>query len=377
MISQHPVPHNPTTRRNVEFVLEQGGRLDLVCMRDPTGAAPPAHPRLRIYAFGLRHRRSSRLWYPYEYLAFMLRALPRVTWLSLRHRYAAIQVDNLPDFLVFLALLGKLRGARVVLFMFELMPEMTATRLGVSPDHWIVRLARGLERAATRFADQVVAVSVTCRRILAQRGVPEARLTVVYNTQPERVPVPDPEPGGDYLITHATLVERYGVQVLLRAFNRLRDRHPDLRLQVLGEGEYLPELLALTARLGLEDRVSFPGYLPWVEAMRRIRGARLGVVPVLADGYGEIILPMKLLDYVRFGLPAVSSYLPTIAEHFPEGSVAYCPPGDDAALAEQIDRLLRRPDAARRQAELAAEALEPLRWEHSSRNYLAALTGDR
>ena len=41
--------------------------------------------------------------YPIEYAAFHAAALAVVSWLGLRRRYAAVQVDNLPDFLVLAA----------------------------------------------------------------------------------------------------------------------------------------------------------------------------------------------------------------------------------------------------------------------------------
>jgi glycosyltransferase involved in cell wall biosynthesis len=96
-------------------------------------------------------------------------------------------------------------------------------------------------------------------------------------------------------------------------------------------------------------------------------------VPVIADGFGELILPMKLLEYVGIGVPVACARLPGIEEHFPEDTLAYFAPGDPHDLARQVERLLRDPEGAQRQAERALVALEGIRWEAVSPRYLAAL----
>ena len=97
----------------------------------------------------------------------------------------------------------------------------------------------------------------------------------------------------------------------------------------------------------------------------------------LMHGYGRWLLPNKLLEYVTQGVPAVCSRMPTIAEYFDEDAVAYFEPGDPAALARAVDRLLRDPELAARQAARAREVLDGLSWERGSERYVAALRGER
>ncbi|MDR0358283.1 MAG: glycosyltransferase, partial [bacterium] len=374
MVSQHPYPQNPFLRRNIDYMLEQGWVLDVICTGESPFPAVAPRSGLDLRRLRVAHRRSSALWYPLEYVLFFLRALPRVTWLSLRHSYRCVQVDNLPDFLVFIAGLGRLRGARVVLFLYELMPEMTMTRLRRPVSHPLVRLTLWLERRAVSWANVVITVSEPCRRRLLDRGADPRKVLVVPNTQPartrfdERLKTPKPT-----LVTHATLIERYGVQVAIRALAELRRRRPEVTLAILGEGDYRPRLEQLADELEVADAVEFTGFLPWADAMARIRCSTVGIVPVLPDGYGELILPMKLLDYVAEGIPAVCSSLPTIREYLPEDAVAYFEPGDAVALAAELDRLLDDAELRRLQARRAHEALEALSWERVSADYLAAL----
>jgi glycosyltransferase involved in cell wall biosynthesis len=334
-------------------------------------------PGLKVHLMRMAHRRWSALFYPLEYLAFFFRVLPLVCALSLRHRYDVVQVDTVPDFLVFCAFVARWRRARVVLYMFEVMPEMTASRLGAPGGHPLVRAARLQERMATRWADHVITVSAACRRLLVGHGMPEAKLSVIPAI-PSMPEYPDPvPPERPILITHGTLVERYGTHVIVQALPHLVRRWPNLVLWVLGEGEQLPRLIELAAALGVSDHFKYRGMASWKEAIEEVRQATLGVVPVLADGYGEIILPTKLMEYVSLGIPAVCSRQPAVQDYFGPESVAYFTPGDPVDLAAQVDRLLADPEQARRQAERARAALAHISWRNLRWEYLKALEPGR
>jgi glycosyltransferase involved in cell wall biosynthesis len=98
-----------------------------------------------------------------------------------------------------------------------------------------------------------------------------------------------------------------------------------------------------------------------------------GIVSDIPDGYGQLMLPTRLLEYARFGVPAACSRLAAIEESFPPDALAYCLPGDARDLAAQLQRLLADPRSARRQAGRAREVALDLSWERSRLAYLAAL----
>jgi glycosyltransferase involved in cell wall biosynthesis len=305
---------------------------------------------------------------------FFLWALVVVSVLSLFRRYDVIEVDNTPDFLVFATVLARLRRTRIVLFALELMPELTAARLRLDPQAFPVRLATSLERAAVAWVDHVITVSEPCRRILVGRGLASDKVTVVPNSHPVADLGPSRPLEPPFLVIQTTLIERYGVHVAIEGLAQLTSEWPELTLRILGQGESEPMLVELTKRLELQDRVLFShGYLPWRPMMDQVRQATLGIVPMLADGYGDLCLPNKVLEFVALGIPVVSSRLPAIEEHFTEDCLAYFDPGDAAGLAAQVRRLLADPSAARRQASLARAAMTDLTWETVAGRYHDAL----
>src|SRR5439155_13458920 len=160
------------------------------------------------------------------------------------------------------ALVPRLRGAQVILNMFELMPEMTQARLRLSEASRLVKGVSWVERMATSWADRVITVSEPCRRILEGRGLPGEKVTVLPNTQPTYLTAPHVTPQKPVLITHTTVIERYGVQVAIQAVHQLARAWPDMTYQVFGDGEYLPVVRELVQELGVADRTVFHGFVP-------------------------------------------------------------------------------------------------------------------
>ena len=377
LLTQHAFPFFVTPRRSVQELLTQGFEVDVVCSASPDPSAEKTleSPQLRVYRIPVRHRRRPLIWYPVNYAAFFVGALATVSWLGLRRRYAAVQVDNLPDFLVFAAPVPRLRGARLVFSMYELTPEMIGARFRGRLGRLLVGFGRVIERAATRWVDHVIVVSRPCFDALVARGVPPERMSVVLNTAAEQAAAGRREqPESDMtLITHGTLVKRYGVDVIIRAMALLRQEFPELKLRVVGDGEQIAALASLAQAVGVADRVAFTGPLTWEETRKEVLRARLGIVAVLADGYGELMLPIKLLEYTQFGVPAVCSRLPAIEAYFSADSVSYFQPGDEHDLAARVGDLLRDPGRTRRQAEHAEAAARRLAWDHVRNDYLRAL----
>jgi glycosyltransferase involved in cell wall biosynthesis len=375
VLTQHSLERHCIARRNVEELLGRGFDVDVVCTEGL--ASPPPRGRggrLRLFVCPIRHRRGGLAGYLLEYASFFAAALAVASALGLRERYALVQSDNLPDSLVFAAVVPRLRGARVVFNMFELTPEMIDAELRGRVGRAVARLARLVEAAAVGWADRVIVVSEACREALRRRGAPADKLAIVLNTTSWAGLPPGPDGEGadaGYLVTHGTLVERYGTHLILEALASLPV--PDVRLRVVGTGEQLPLLLDRAHELGVSERVRFTGELPWGETLAQVRRAAVGIVAVLDDGYGQLLLPTKLLEYARLGVPAVCARLAAVEAYFPPGSIAYFPPGDAAGLAAQVERLLRDPDAARAQARRAREVVDALRWERMRDRYVEAL----
>ncbi len=315
-----------------------------------------------------------------EYLHFTGRATLDAALRSRRQRYDVVHVHNPPDFLIVASLVPRLLGAKVVFDVHDLTNDMFTMRFGNTPGGAVDRALKLVERLAARASDAVLTVHEPYRQELGAHGVPVEKVSVVLNSLDESLVPPEPEDsadpggGGFRVVYHGTITPHYGVGLLVEAAARARARVRDLRLELYGAGDAVPEVIEAARALGLGDALTVvPRFVPQREVLRAVRSASVGVVPNLPLRLNRFALPTKLFEYVALGVPAVVADLPTIRLHFSEHEVCFFEAGDAASLAAALEHVASDPEAAARRAEAARERYEAYRWHRSAATYAELL----
>lgn len=373
--------HYPDIRveREANALLERGYQVDVICLQTPGRPRTERNGALTVYRLPVQRRRGAsapaQLW---EYLSFLAWATAMVALRDLRARYAVVQVHNVPDFLVFSAMLPKLRGAKVILDLHDLMPEFFASRFGGGLESVLGSAVKLQERLSAAFADRVLTVTDLWRDKLERRGVPAHKLGVVMNVPDERAfPIRQPQvrrTGGPLTVVyHGTLTQRYGIDVLLSAFAMARNRVP-LRLLIHGRGEYMEEAQQLAGELGITDEVRFStGLLPTSELAALVACGDIGVVPNRNDLFTDGILPTKLMEYATLGIPSIVSRSTAVERYFTDDMVRFVEPGDATQLADAMVELAADPDRRAMLAESAQRFSRQYRWSDQAAAYVAVV----
>ena len=172
------------------------------------------------------------------------------------------------------------------------------------------------------------------------------------------------------IVTVANLIARKRHADVLRALWLLRDRHPDVRWRVVGDGPERAALERLAAELQLAGRVDFTGALPHDEAVAAAQSAAIAVLPSVDEAFG-----VAYIEAMAGGVPAIGC----LHEPGPE-EIARCgegirlvPPAEPEALAAALDRLLSDDEERRGLGAAARETvLEHFTWPHTGRETVAA-----
>jgi glycosyltransferase involved in cell wall biosynthesis len=366
-------------RREAETLASQG--FDVVCLTNQAGEAPVSFELEGVQVRELpvpRYQGKSTLAYLGSYVRFLLVSSGACLWRRLRGELDVVHVHNLPDFLVLAGLLPRFAGTKVILDVHDTIPETFATKFSGRP--FLQKALRVEERLSTLMAHRVICTNSLQQDALVARGTPRGKTFVSMN-------VPDPkifgcprgagnvDTNGNHsfnLVYHGTMVERLGIDLIIRAVARLRRRVPCVRLHLWGGGDDLEAFCRLAAELGVEDAVLFnPKGYPLQELPARLRSMHVGVVGNRRTAAGELMLPVKLMEYVAMGIPAVVPRLKPIERYFADDTVSYYEPDDVESMSDAIYRLYCAPAARAGQVERAAEFLRAFGWERQGTELVA------
>jgi glycosyltransferase involved in cell wall biosynthesis len=365
--------------REALAAIDAGWCVDVMATRNPGEPPEEVIEGVRVVRLPVPHERGAGiLAVAREYLGFTALALARIAALTARRPYDVIHVHNPPDFLIVAALVPRLLGAPVVLDVHDLAPELFATRFGNRRGFPAAnRVLRVVEGLAIHFATAVVTVHEPYRRALEARGVPHGKITVVLNSLDERLLPTSPGPpdlSGFRVVYHGTITPMYGVDLLVEAAALIVGKVPELRVEIYGDGDAVPDVRSRVAELGLSDRVHLSGrYLPQREVLEHVSSASAGVVCNSPIERNKTAISTKLFEYAVLEVPIVTADLPAIREHFSSDEVRFFKAGDAADLAAALCEVATSPDAAKDRAEAARRRYEEYRWNASARRYVSLL----
>jgi glycosyltransferase involved in cell wall biosynthesis len=173
--------------------------------------------------------------------------------------------------------------------------------------------------------------------------IPDDRLPIVragvdIPRRPEREWV---ERGSPRIVSVGRLVAKKGFSMLLEAVADVRRNHPDIHVEIVGEGVERAALEVKIARLGLAHNVTLTGALDHAEALKTLEDADLFVLPCQIDPLGDRDgIPVALMEAMARGVCVVSGDLPTIRELIrPNETGVLVPVGDATALAGALRTL--------------------------------------
>jgi glycosyltransferase involved in cell wall biosynthesis len=374
-------PADPRPRRAAEALVAEGMEVDVVCLRQSKGE--PARETFRgvnIRRVPLARRRGGRSAYLLQYSAFIASALALLSARALTRRYSIVHVHNMPDALVFAALIPKLLGARILLDLHDPMPELMVAIFGMGSDSAAVRLLKRLERWSTAFADAVITVNLACKRIFTARGCPPAKIHVVMNAPDEaifalRAPAPRRDTARPFVIMyHGSIVERNGLDLAVSALAEVRRTVPHAELRIYGAATpFLDVVMEQVRASGLTEAVHYLGGKNLEGIVAAIDACDVGVIPNRRTIFTEINTPTRIFEYLSRGKPVVTGRAPGVCDYFADDALFFFELGNVADLARAIVDVATRPDAVPEVVARGQAVYQAHRWTEERESFLESL----
>jgi len=372
MIAYSNYEYDNRVRREAEALssLEEYA-VTLLCLKKE--AVPRTYILNGVEVRELNHAKyqgRSNLKYLSSYFRFTLKAFFTCSSLFLKRKFNIVHIHNMPNFLVFSALIPRIWGGKIILDLHDPVPEMYSAKFRGKLDKFVFKILCWEEAMACWFADKLICVNHVQMEKLLTRGIPANKITVFLNVpdptlfnQNGRIKINKNEHSHFKLVYHGTLAKRLGIDLIIQAVAKLIDKINGLELYIIGLGDDQNEFIALSKQLSLEKHVHFLAPVPLEKLSEILKDMDLGVIANRKSEATELMLPVKLLEYIALNIPAVVPKLKAIEYYFNEDMVYYFEPDNIDSLAKAI--LEMQQDESRRleQAQMAHKFFERFGWE--------------
>lgn len=156
--------------------------------------------------------------------------------------------------------------------------------------------------------------------------------------------------------------------LLIRAFKRVHEKHPDYRLVIYGEGQDRKQLQDLINSLGLQDVATLPGAIK-----NPINVIREDGVFVLSSNFEGI--PNSLIEALASGIPTVSTDCSpggaAFLTHNGENGLLI-PMGNEKAMADAICKVIETPELAKQLSQKGVQVIDELDESRISKRWIDA-----
>lgn len=208
-----------------------------------------------------------------------------------------------------------------------------------------------------RRAENIRVVSERVKTHLIAQGIPSERIVVIPVAQDLTsflsLPLPVQKREGWILRVPCRFVPQKGLDVLLKAFARIRERHLNTRLELVGGGPLQGWLEAEIRRQNLSQAVEIRAWMPAEEVWE---GADVFIMSSRYEGFGRTITEAMAagVSVVATDVGCIGSY----AQH--ERDVLVASGGRAADLADVVNRLLEDDELRERLRRSARETVQTL-----------------
>lgn len=329
-------------RRYAETLAKRGDQIDVIALSG-THSQKAMEQIKGVTVYRVQHRRYDEVnkWvFAWRLMRFLLTSSACLTWLHRRNRYDVIHIHNMPDFLVFAAWYPKLAGAKLILDIHDIVPELFSNKFETSLKGGYVSVLKVIEKLSAAFVNHVIISNHLWREKLVQRSVPEANCSVFVNHVDSDIFFPRSKVRQDnrfIVLFPGSLHWHQGVDIALKAFVRVKQRMPNAEFHVYGGGgDQQADLAALAQQLGLDGSVKFFRPVSLEEIPQVIANADLGVVPKRADSFGNEAYSTKIMEFMSQGVPVVASRTKIDTFYFDETTVHFFKSGDSQAMADAM-----------------------------------------
>ena len=300
----------------------------------------------RVWCGTEKYRGSNMLTYLTYHLIFIIQSSFWLLKRCLIDKPKILHIHNMPDYLMVVSLIGKLFGMKVVWDLGDITPVTYLTKKKLdttSTDNKLYKLMVLIQNLSAKPASTILCADSFQKDYLIKYGLPEDKVKVFMNLPledsykwigPAKSKVPF------VLVYHGTITHRLGLDLAIRAIAKINNGI-SIKFRIIGEGDQADDLFRLIKELKLEDKVELTNKeIPNEKIPEWVRGASGGIIPNRKTfATDNFMLPHKMLEYVKLGIPVIAPKLKIIQHYFKDDQAIFFEPENIDDLSSAIKKL--------------------------------------
>jgi glycosyltransferase involved in cell wall biosynthesis len=343
----------------INSLISEGFSVDLFCLYD-VYSFQNKHFRknLRIFFINKKYQGDRKIIYLFNYLAFFIKCFILISTKYFKEKYFVFHIHNQPDFLVFIPIIPKYFGSKIILDLHDIMIAGVLSKFASSEKHILFKLTALQTKLSVKFCDVLVFADHSQRDFLSQKGI-------IHNNSHVFLNLPDENYFTDSvvfrsnnkklkLVFHGTLAERLGIDIGIKAVEQVNESN-DVSFTIIGDGDYKNYLINYCESKKIINKlIYFKPFIPVENLQKEIENYDIGIIGNKRTIISEkCMLPVKLMEYLYIGIPVIAPRLEVIQRYFSENMIEFYEPENIDDLSNKIVKLAQNP---KRREELVKES---------------------
>ncbi|MGB9706865.1 MAG: glycosyltransferase [Microgenomates group bacterium] len=364
-------------RKYAESLANEGKQVDIICLKRDKDNLKYNFPNINIFRIQKRagNEKAGKDYF-LRILKFFVKSGFFLTWKHLKEKYNLVHVHNMPDFLVFASIIPKILGAKVILDVHDIVPELYSNKFKKSQENILFKILKVFEKLSCSFSNHVIVSNHIWAEKLITRSVRKNRLSVILNYPKEEIFFNDKnnykkdKKNKIKIIYPGSLNWHQGVDLAIKAVALIKDEIPNVELHIYGDGPEKLKLYKYINEFKLNGKVIIKENLHINEIAKKMAEADIGIVPKRNDSFGGEAFSTKILEFMALGTPVIVSKTKIDQYYFNDSVVKFFEPENEEDLANAILELIKNPELRENLSKNALNFVQDYLWSKHEHEYL-------
>ena len=361
-------------KRYAETLASRGDQVDIVSLRNPGQSSREIINGVNVNRIQERvPDEKGKFSYFAKLIRFLIHSALFLSKRQMEKPYQLVHVHSIPDFEVFAAILPRIFGAKLILDIHDIVPELYVSKFEQSSHGILFKSLVKVEQWACKFVDHVIISNHIWEEKLLARSVARDKCTTILNYPDPATFYPRKRSRTDnkfIMIYPGTLNWHQGLDVAINAFATIANKYPQAELHIYGRGSEFNHLKDLVRLKKLDHRVLFQPLVPIEEIAETMANADLGIIPKRNDPFGGEAFSTKSLEFMSVGIPVVMSKTKIDSYYFNHSVVRFFEPEHVESLALAMGEMISQKELRKQFSENASKFVKDFSWKHKQQEYL-------